>query len=206
MPEPSILDERLAEIDRRLRMIQSGLEPVPDPPVRGPGPELEPAFGPELDPVAQALEEPPLDPRLPPAVPPPPLRAAPEPAVEDDPLDDDPPDEAPLLPPAAGAPAGARAGDTGALLAQLRALGEAHERLLELHRELLSQYAELLEHRASEAPSEPVASVIAGPFSSAAAVHAFERTLSSLPGVAEVMVREYVGADRVALDVRLATG
>jgi hypothetical protein len=29
MPEPSILDERLADIDRRLRMIQSGLEPVP---------------------------------------------------------------------------------------------------------------------------------------------------------------------------------
>ena len=32
MPEPSILDARLAEIDRRLRMIQSGLEPVPEAP------------------------------------------------------------------------------------------------------------------------------------------------------------------------------
>jgi hypothetical protein len=32
MPEPSILDARLAEIDRRLRMIQSGLEPVRDAP------------------------------------------------------------------------------------------------------------------------------------------------------------------------------
>lgn len=31
MPEPSILDARLAEIDRRLRMIQSGLKPVPEP-------------------------------------------------------------------------------------------------------------------------------------------------------------------------------
>ncbi len=30
MPEPSILDARLAEIDRRLRMIQSGLESVGD--------------------------------------------------------------------------------------------------------------------------------------------------------------------------------
>jgi hypothetical protein len=30
MSEPSILDARLAEIDRRLRMIQSGLESVPD--------------------------------------------------------------------------------------------------------------------------------------------------------------------------------
>jgi hypothetical protein len=32
MPEPSILDARLAEIDRRLRMIQSGLEPLPASP------------------------------------------------------------------------------------------------------------------------------------------------------------------------------
>ena len=31
MSQPSILDARLAEIDRRLRMIQSGLEPLPAP-------------------------------------------------------------------------------------------------------------------------------------------------------------------------------
>jgi hypothetical protein len=40
MPEPSILDARLAEIDRRLRMIQSGLEPVREH-------EPEPAPGPQ---------------------------------------------------------------------------------------------------------------------------------------------------------------
>jgi hypothetical protein len=46
MPEPSILDARLAEIDRRLRMIQSGLEPVreaaDDPDAAPPPPPLEP--------------------------------------------------------------------------------------------------------------------------------------------------------------------
>jgi hypothetical protein len=41
MSEPSILDARLAEIDRRLRMIQSGLEPVRDEPAaEGPSSEL----------------------------------------------------------------------------------------------------------------------------------------------------------------------
>lgn len=36
MPEPSILDARLAEIDRRLRTIQSGLEPVNEPVAESP--------------------------------------------------------------------------------------------------------------------------------------------------------------------------
>jgi hypothetical protein len=48
MPEPSILDERLAEIDRRLRTIQSDLAPVPDaepaeePVDEAPAPDREP--------------------------------------------------------------------------------------------------------------------------------------------------------------------
>jgi hypothetical protein len=63
MPEPSILDARLAEIDRRLRMIQSGLEPVPDG---------EPGSAP-------ASEDAPSDPP-PPTV----LRPAPEPQDEGD--------------------------------------------------------------------------------------------------------------------------
>jgi hypothetical protein len=41
MPEPSLLDVRLAEIDRRLRLIQSGLEPV-DEPGGAAEPEAEP--------------------------------------------------------------------------------------------------------------------------------------------------------------------
>ncbi len=31
-PQPSVLDEQLAEIDRRLEAIQAGLEPAPGPP------------------------------------------------------------------------------------------------------------------------------------------------------------------------------
>jgi erythromycin esterase-like protein len=53
MPEPSILDARLAEIDRRLRMIQSGLEPVRDEHDRLAAPEP-----PQLDPLEPGDREP----------------------------------------------------------------------------------------------------------------------------------------------------
>lgn len=53
MPEPSILDARLAEIDRRLRMIQSGLEPVRDERDRLAAPEPS-----QLDPLAPGEREP----------------------------------------------------------------------------------------------------------------------------------------------------
>jgi hypothetical protein len=54
MPEPSILDARLAEIDRRLRMIQSGLEPVREAsadPVAEPPPLSDPLQPPPLAPT-----------------------------------------------------------------------------------------------------------------------------------------------------------
>ena len=146
MPEPSILDERLAEIDRRLRTIQSDLAPVPD---------------------AEPVDE------------------APAPDREPEPLR--------LVEPAE--PADSRRA------AQLAELLEAHERLLELHRELLSQYAEVLERRAGESAT---VSVTAGPFTTAGTVREFERALAALPGVAAVTVREYLGDDRVQVDVRLA--
>jgi hypothetical protein len=143
MPEPSIIDARLAEIDRRLRTIQTGLKPTePSPPA------------------------------------PVPLHAAPD--LDPEPERDD---------------------ATEALVDRLGALGEAHERLLELHRELLEQYARVLERTAAQAAT---ASVTAGPFADGAAVDAFERGLATLPGVAAVTVREYLGADRVALEVTLA--
>jgi|SRR5579875_2100823 len=153
MPEPSILDERLAEIDRRLRTIQSDLVAVPD---------------------AEATEEPTSQPADE-------VRAE----REAEPLR--------LVEPAEPAEA-ARA-------AQLAELLEAHERLLELHRELLSQYAEVLERRAGESAT---VAVTAGPFQTAGTVREFERALASLPGVTAVTVREYLGDDRVQVDVRLA--
>lgn len=164
MSEPSILDERLAEIDRRLRTIQSGLVPVPD----------EPAHD---DAAPTEVPGDPADPDEPAAAP---LAGDPEPLrlVE--------PDE----PAARGA------------TSQLADLVQAHERLLELHRELLSQYAEVLERRAGE---RATVAVTAGPFSSADTVREFERALAGLPGVSAVTVREYVGADRVQVDVQLTS-
>jgi hypothetical protein len=150
MPEPSILDARLAEIDRRLRTIQSDLAPVPD---------------------AEPTEEPVVD----------------EPVAERD------PEPLRLVEPAEPADSGRAA--------QLAELLEAHERLLELHRELLSQYAEVLERRAAESAT---VAVTAGPFTTAGTVREFERALASLPGVSAVTVREYLGDDRVQVDVRLA--
>jgi hypothetical protein len=69
MSEPSILDARLAEIDRRLRMIQSGLEPAVDREQRDGHRQVEAPAGSEAAAVA-----------------PPPSRArgvAPAPAVQE---------------------------------------------------------------------------------------------------------------------------
>ena len=87
--------------------------------------------------------------------------------------------------------------------AGLAELVEAHERLLELHRELLSQYAEVLERRAGESVT---VAVTAGPFTNAGSVREFERALAALPGVSAVTVREYLGEDRVQIDVQLLAG
>ena len=172
MPEPSIIDARLAEIDRRLSTIQTGLRPA-DPSPAAVGHALG-ATAPDAagaGAVDPELEEPPLPP-------PTPLHPAPTTAEL-------------ALRAQVEAPS---------LVDRLRTLGEAHDRLLELHRELLSQYAEVLAHRVAGAAT---AAVTAGPFTSAEALRAFEQGLSELPGVTAVTVREYLGADRVALDVHL---
>ena len=181
MPEPSLLDVRLAEIDRRLRTIQTGLGPADaladderaddDQGARDTAPDAEPIVGERLLP------------------PPTPLRAGSDPR---DDLDD----------------VGAPDGDATGPLRRLTALSDAHERLLELHRELLSQYAEVLALRTADpataaTPPEQVVPVTAGPFPDATAVRAFERALWALPQVAGVAVREYLGDDRVVVDVRL---
>jgi hypothetical protein len=173
MPEPSIIDERLAEIDRRLRTIQTGLRPV-DPPSAPAAEDAAPASG-----SASASVEPEPEPVEEPLPPPTPLRPAPTPA------------ELALE----------QGLETVSIIDRLRTLSEAHDRLLELHRELLSQYAEGLARRVTEGAT---AAVTAGPFPDAAALRAFEHGLSELPAVTAVTVREYLGADRVALDVHLA--
>lgn len=128
MPEPSILDERLAEIDRRLRTIQSGLVPVPDEAADERTGEAEHDGEPSDSAEAPAPSNH--------------LRAAP-------PLNEDAsprrPEPVRLVDPA----------DRGRV-EELAELVEAHERLLELHRELLSQYAEVLERRAGESATVAV--------------------------------------------------
>jgi hypothetical protein len=127
MPELTSLDERLAEIDERLRSLQSGLDAGIDPSA-------------EAHPSAEAL--------VPPM--PPPAHAQ-RPAFA--PVGESPTPTPLRQVPALDADAGAR---TDRLLTQLHELGDAHERLLELHRQLLSQYAELLERRAGDAAAVPV--------------------------------------------------
>jgi hypothetical protein len=157
MAEPSILDARLAEIDRRLRTIQSGLGPGADPPpAESPPRGAPPATGPPA-PVA--------------------LHAAPPPVP-----------------------------DRSELIAELRELTEAHERLLAATRELLATYTAAPSRPAAARP--PVApsgqiSVSAGPFASTEALRAFERALVRLPEVREVAVRGYEGEDRAIVDVHL---
>lgn len=158
MPEPSILDARLAEIDRRLRMIQSGLEPVRD---EDPEPTVELAPG--------------FDPRLPP---PTPLHAH-RPAPPE--LDE-------------------RDAEIASLTAKLAELTVAHERLVAATQDLLVEQADMLARVA------PVVALSAGPFADTADVDAFRSAVADLPGVHEVTLREYVGDERVVLDVQLRPG
>ena len=145
MPEKSILDARLAEIDRRLRTIQSGLKPAAQ--------------------AAQAEREA-RAPVVPPEAAPVPKRLTPD------------------------------ASEVAALVAQLTALVEAHERLL-------SRAREQADRREPAAPG-PSLSVSAGPFASTEALRRFERALQTLPEVRSAVVREYEGADRAIVDVHLS--
>jgi hypothetical protein len=190
MPEPSILDARLAEIDRRLRTIQSGLAPAAEP---GPPP--------------RAAAPPPVSPSAPPppgssaavSAPPPPgsSAAVSAPAVS--------PSvqlaAAPSLPPPAGADL-----EASRLLTRLRELTEAHQQLLAGARELLAGYTDASSRRpAAPAPLRPAGpvSVAAGPFTTIEALRRFESSVSELPEVREVVLREYVGEDRAVLEVHL---
>ena len=115
MPEPSILDARLAEIDRRLRMIQSGLEPVR-------------ALADDL------VAEPPPAESLPPP-PPPPM------SLIDRRLDSPSRSPSPSPP---SAPADSRDDEIAVLTARLSELTAAHERLLTTGQELLAEQADML--------------------------------------------------------------
>jgi hypothetical protein len=88
---------------------------------------------------------------------------------------------------------------------QLAALTELQERLLHSIRELLSAYEAVFARLDQPNPEATVHEfrVSAGPFTSTAALRAFEQTLSGMAGVREVSVRSYEGEDRAIVDVRL---
>jgi hypothetical protein len=196
-PEISVLDARLAEIDRRLSSIQTGL--TGDISVQRAEPPAEP---PAARTATQAASPPAAEAAPPPAAlppPPPAAQAAPPPPalparVE---VAEPPPPSAP--PPAAW---------TGPerLLDDLRALADAHERVLRSTRELLSAYERVLARMpaaGSAAPAVTEFSVSAGPFTSTEALRRFERTLAEIAQVREVSVRGYEGGDRAIVDVHL---
>lgn len=178
-PEISILDARLAEIDRRLSTIQTGL--ARDISTQGrEEPHGEPAAEPRSDPLPPRVDVP--------ETPPP---STPAPRAR-------PPDPAPPLerPPQAAPP----------LVEQLRALVDTQERVLRRTQELLSAYERILARLPATPPDGSAVrefSVSAGPFSSTEALRGFEQTLEKIPEVREVSVRGYEGEDRAIVDVHL---
>lgn len=172
-PEISILDARLAEIDRRLQSVQGDLiadQPAGQaPPIAVPGDRFS-STGPR-------------------PVPPPPAPRA-EPAL---PADAATAPQAPTAPPGETAPPAA----TDRTLTHLRELTAAQQELLAATRELLGTV-----ERVAAAGSAPV-TVSAGPLDSTDALHAFRAALESLPGVRAVELRGFEGGDRAVLDVHL---
>ncbi len=196
MPEPepriSILDARLAEIDRRLETIQTGLlteEPAPE------AVGATPAATPAAATLRSASDSGGATP----------ITGAP---ATDEPADTGP---ASTDKPADTGPAPTDRPTANQLIAELRALTGAHERLLDSMQKLLSASEQALASgsEASSGLAGSVAapgrelSVSAGPLSSTEALREFERALSLIPEVRQVEVRGYEAGDRAIIDVHL---
>lgn len=188
MPQPSqgaaALDAYLADIDRRLREIQAEL-----------GPESEPAIA---DHRRRAS-----DPAAPEPVVSMPGPAPPMPGPV-------PPGREPAPPPHRSGRSGHRGRqgplaellqrDPGRNEPELDSLPVLHEQLLRTIGDVLDTYETVLAGLSSRAAPADV-TVSAGPFSSIAAVRAFERELAELPGVSEVTLRGYEGTNRAIIDI-----
>jgi hypothetical protein len=95
---------------------------------------------------------------------------------------------------------------------QLQALTALSARLVAAARELLAGYEQVLVGRPAPQPTRRVArprpetpdvTLSAAPFESLEALREFERAVSGLPGVRDVVIRGYEGADRAIIEVRL---
>ena len=189
-PEISILDQRLAEIDRRLSRIQVGLTEEVE------GAERSLTLAPPLAVSGEHAVSGKLAER----------GAGEEPPRGDD---GDDRDDSSLV----TAELRGLVSDQARLLDRLAELVSVGERLLSSAVE--SPAGDSARSGSVQAPG-PVAAtppaataagaltVTAGPFASLDAVRAFERTLATLPGVASAEVRGYEGGDRAVVDVHLS--
>lgn len=186
----------LAELDGRLRAIQSELRPG----VALPAMRVQQTEGDESPPVRRGRAGP-LSALL--------GRTRPEPQSRDDSSHADEPSQEPEAE-SEPAPDG-----TTDLLAQVRALTETQARLLEASERLLKAFARAVESPQPHSPpglftatTPPPGSteveVSAGPFEDTGAVREFERALERLEPVRRVTVRGYEGADRAIFDVEIA--
>jgi hypothetical protein len=187
-------------MDKLLRDIQVELLPgrEPAPPLAAPAPAPAPPAGQAQTPTLVATTAAPE----PATAAPEPATAAPEPATA-----------TPEPATAATAPTATAPPPTPDPDPELRALTELSTRLLASMRELLVGYERVLVGPSSPqtpgrraSPRRPGAADVtlsAGPFPSLDALREFELAVSSLPGVREVAVRGYEGADRAIIEVRL---
>jgi len=196
-PQISILDARLAEIDKRLRTIQTGLVTDAAAPV-----DAAVTATPTAAPAATGRRATDTPSELPPRVEVPEpgssvagLRAVPAPAADQ---------------------------SLAEAVDELRELAVTHENLLGSMRVLLSDYERALAEArsapagraladtrsapAGAAAGEEVRSltVTAGPFTGTEAVREFEQALAALPGVGGVELRGYEGGNRAIVDVHLS--
>jgi hypothetical protein len=184
-PQISILDARLAEIDKRLRTIQTGLVTDAAAPV-----DAAVTATPTAAPAATGRRATDTPSELPPRVEVPEpgssvagLRAVPAPAADQ---------------------------SLAEAVDELRELAVTHENLLGAMRVLLSDYERALAAArsapAGAAAGEEVRSltVTAGPFTGTEAVRGFEHALAALPGVGGVELRGYEGGNRAIVDVHLS--
>jgi hypothetical protein len=107
--------------------------------------------------------------------------------------------------PDATAPSAAVPSVAGGFTGPPAGAADPQARLLASLRELLGAYESLLAGLSAQRQSPPQRDLVvsAGPFTSTDGLRAFERALSVMPGVREVIVREYAGEDRAIVDVRL---
>ncbi len=193
----------------------------PPPPEPAPPSPPEPDDGQPRTEVRSYVEPPtpraePPEQAVAPAPPPPPPEQFESPAEPPEPWPA-PPEPPPAEPPHPASGRRGRDGPLATLLQRTSPRPQVHDRLVrqveeltDLHVSLLSSMHEAitgLQHALGQVPriSATELTLSAGPFATIEAVHAFEHALERLPGVREVTIRGYEGADRAVIDVELSS-